>query len=93
MKKPISNSQNDRLSLDRRSFLKTAGLGAMAVSFPFPVLPDYLKGIPMGIVVHSYGARWNSKVESKNYPGFQNALDLINHCHSIRGRRSAGWCQ
>lgn len=83
MKKPISNSQNDRLSLDRRSFLKTAGLGAMAISFPFPVLPDYLKGIPMGIVVHSYGARWNSKVESKNYPGFQNALDLINHCHSI----------
>ncbi|MDI1322227.1 MAG: TIM barrel protein [Algoriphagus sp.] len=83
MKKPISNSQNDRLSIDRRSFLKTAGLGAMAMSFPFPELPDYLKGVPMGIVVHSYGARWNSKVESKNYPGFQNALDLINHCHSI----------
>lgn len=83
MKKPISSSQNDRLPIGRRNFLKTAGLGAMALSFPFPDLPDYLKGIPMGIVVHSYGARWNSKVESKNYPGFQNALDLINHCHSI----------
>lgn len=83
MKNPVSSFQNDRLLLDRRSFLKTAGLGAMALSFPFPVLPDYLKGIPMGIVVHSYGARWNSKVESKTYPRFQNALDLINHCHSI----------
>ncbi len=83
MNQPISHSQNDRVPLDRRSFLKNAGLGAMALSFTFPVLPHYFKGIPMGIVVHSYGARWNSKVESENYPGFQNALDLINHCYSI----------
>jgi hypothetical protein len=81
---PDSNSRNDFPSTNRRSFLKNAGMmGAMALYFPFPVLPHYLKGIPMGIVVHSYGARWNSKVESKTYPGFQNALDLINHCHSI----------
>jgi len=37
----------------------------------------------MGIVVHSYGARWNSKVESQKYPGFENALQLIAHCHEI----------
>ena len=37
----------------------------------------------MGVVVHSYGNRWNSKVESKNYPGFTNAIDLLEHCHSI----------
>lgn len=37
----------------------------------------------MGIVVHSYGIRWNSKVESNKYPGFQNAIDLMMHCRDI----------
>jgi 3-oxoisoapionate decarboxylase len=47
------------------------------------VIPDFMKGIPMGIVVHSYGARWHSKVESNTYPGFDDAIDLMNHCHQI----------
>jgi sugar phosphate isomerase/epimerase len=34
-------------------------------------------------VVHSYASRWNPKVESKKYPGFMNAIDLIEHCHQI----------
>jgi sugar phosphate isomerase/epimerase len=68
---------------DRRSFLKTSGLGLAALAFPFQILPDYLKDVPMGIVVHSYGARWHSKVESSSYPGFQDALDLMAHCHQI----------
>lgn len=37
----------------------------------------------MGVVVHSYGSRWNSKTASTNYPGFANALDLLDHCHKI----------
>ena len=37
----------------------------------------------MGVVVHSYGMRWGSKVESVKYPGFTDALDLMRHCHSI----------
>jgi sugar phosphate isomerase/epimerase len=37
----------------------------------------------MGIVVHSYGIRWNSKVDSNKYPGFTNAIDLIDHCHQL----------
>lgn len=37
----------------------------------------------MGVVVHSYGMRWGSKVESATYPGFTNAVDLMRHCHSI----------
>jgi len=68
---------------DRRSFLKTSGLGLAALAFPSRLLPDYLKDVPMGIVVHSYGARWQSKVESSSYPGFQDALDLMAHCHQI----------
>lgn len=37
----------------------------------------------MGIVVHSYASRWNSKLESENFPGFMNAIDLIEHCAKI----------
>lgn len=75
--------KTNRIQEDRRSFLKTSGLGLAALAFPFPLLPDYLKDVPMGIVVHSYGARWHSKVESSSYPGFQDALDLMAHCHQI----------
>jgi sugar phosphate isomerase/epimerase len=37
----------------------------------------------MGVVVHSYAARWNPKAESRQYPGFAHAVDLIEHCHRI----------
>jgi sugar phosphate isomerase/epimerase len=37
----------------------------------------------MGVVVHSYGSRWNSKIESKSHPGFNNAIELLEHCHAI----------
>lgn len=37
----------------------------------------------MGIVVHSYGNRWQSKTVSQKYPGFANALDLLEHCHQL----------
>ncbi|WP_075351953.1 sugar phosphate isomerase/epimerase family protein [Algoriphagus marinus] len=75
--------KTNRIQEDRRSFLKTSGLGLAALAFPFQLLPEYLKDVPMGIVVHSYGTRWHSKVESSSYPGFQDALDLMAHCHQI----------
>jgi sugar phosphate isomerase/epimerase len=37
----------------------------------------------MGVVVHSYAKRWNSKVPSTKYPGFKDAVDMLEHCHSI----------
>jgi sugar phosphate isomerase/epimerase len=46
-------------------------------------LPSIFRPMRMGIVVHSYGHRWNSKVQSQKYPGFVDALDLIAHCHEI----------
>jgi len=49
-------------------------------------LPSFGKNIAlnrMGIVVHSYAIRGNPKVESKKYPGFQNAVELVEHCHAI----------
>lgn len=52
-------------------------------TIPWFEFPASLKGNSMGIVVHSYGIRWNSKTESKNYPGFKNALDMLHHCQEI----------
>ncbi len=78
MKKQSENSQ-----FNRRSFLKTSSLGLAAFAFPFPVIPDFLKGVPMGIVIHSYGARWHSTVPSELYPGFKDAIDFMDHSHQI----------
>ncbi|KAA9355029.1 sugar phosphate isomerase/epimerase family protein [Larkinella humicola] len=67
--------------MDRRDFIQKATLGALAISLP--KMPAFLKDVPMGVVVHSYGSRWNSKVESKKYPGFTSAIELIDHCREI----------
>ncbi|RCR65937.1 sugar phosphate isomerase/epimerase family protein [Larkinella punicea] len=67
--------------MDRRDFIQKATLGALV--FSLPKMPAFLKDMPMGVVVHSYGSRWNSKVESKKYPGFTSAIELIDHCKEI----------
>lgn len=67
----------------RREFLKKTGLAAAALAFPFSALPESLRGVSMGVVVHSYGIRYGSKVESQTYPGFRDAIDFMRHCHSI----------
>lgn len=74
---------DSKFSAGRRDFLKKTSLATAAMTFPFSALPESLKGVPMGVVVHSYGIRYGSKVESQIYPGFQNALDFMRHCHSI----------
>ena len=53
------------------------------MTLPFIRLPRIFREMRMGIVVHSYGHRWNSKLESQQYPGFKDAVDLIEHCHEI----------
>lgn len=79
----MNPDQNNQLNLPRRDFIKKAGLGALAFSFPFPNLPDSLKELPMGVVVHSYSSRWRSGTKSVAYPGFSDALELIRHCNDI----------
>lgn len=78
-----SFERNDAFSFGRRDFLKKSGLAAAALAYPFSTFPESLKGIKMGVVVHSYGIRYGSKVESATYSGFQHALDFMRHCHSI----------
>jgi sugar phosphate isomerase/epimerase len=67
--------------MDRRDFLLQTSKAAMML--PFLNVPAFFKEMRMGIIVHSYAHRWNSKVESKKYPPFLNAVDLIEHCHQI----------
>ena len=73
--RPVSNR------IDRRDFLHRATAGAVLLSLPD--MPRFLKDTRMGIVVHSYGNRWNSKANSQKYPGFANAVDMLNHCSQI----------
>ncbi|WP_291784334.1 sugar phosphate isomerase/epimerase family protein [Cecembia sp.] len=67
----------------RRDFILKAGLFSMAMNFPGEILGKTEAKRKMGIVVHSYGLRWNSTVSSQNFPGFQNALQLLGHCHTL----------
>ncbi|GAB3639816.1 hypothetical protein GCM10027423_04520 [Spirosoma arcticum] len=48
-----------------------------------PDMAGFANESRMGVVVHSYGNRWNSKTASVSYPSFATALDLLDHCHQI----------
>ena len=70
--------------MNRRKFLyQSATLGIGAMAFPASEASQLFKGVRMGVVVHSYASRWQSKVKSEKYPGFLNAMDLLKHCHEI----------
>jgi sugar phosphate isomerase/epimerase len=67
--------------MNRRTFIHQTTKAAAIL--PFVSVPKIFKEERMGIVVHSYGIRWNSKIESTKYPGFSDAIELIEHCHAI----------
>jgi 3-oxoisoapionate decarboxylase len=69
------------VKLKRRDFLRLASFGVLAIQLP--ALSEWVAGRKMGIVVHSYAARWQSKIESNKYPGFRDAVDLLHHCHQL----------
>lgn len=70
--------------MDRRSFLrKTTTLGMGTLTLPLLKESVFLKETRMGVVVHSYASRWLSTIKSQKYPGFLNAMDLLEHCHQI----------
>lgn len=76
---PMHGQQSNLMH--RRDFLQKTTMGAIALSLP--ILPPLEKEMPMGIVVHSYGNRWNSKVASQKYPGFNDAIELMDHCQQL----------
>jgi sugar phosphate isomerase/epimerase len=82
--------------IDRRKFLRGLGLGIGAAAFGIyganagsntqnltKLFAQTMETPAMGIVVHSYWARWNSKTASDQYPSFTNALQLLRHCKEI----------
>lgn len=68
-------------NMNRRQFINHTAMAASAL--PFLTMPEVFRSMRMGIVVHSYAARWNSKVESAKYPAFKDAIDLLEHSHAI----------
>lgn len=75
--------KNNRIN--RRAFIQQASAGAML--FTMSNLSAHPTGtgkkIAMGVVVHSYASRWNSKANSTKYPAFTDAIGMMEHCHSI----------
>ncbi len=66
--------------MKRRDFIQKSSLAAVALAVNRPL---WGTGGQMGLVVHSYSARYGSKVASQKYPAFNSAVDLIEHCHQI----------
>ena len=67
--------------MERREFLQRTATGVAALTFPsWRIAGEETR---MGIVVHSYAFRWNSKIPSAKYPGFATALDLLQHTADI----------
>ena len=63
--------------------METTSKGIAAIALPFINVPAASGRGSMGIVVHSYASRWQSKAASQKYPGFANAIDLLEHCYRI----------
>lgn len=68
--------------MKRREFIQKSSLASTALAAN-SFLWGLGSGSSMGLVVHSYAARYGSKVDSLKYPAFNNAIDLIEHCHEI----------
>jgi len=65
--------------MKRRTFLSAASGGILPVAWS----ADEKVPNPMGIVIHSYGRRWQGKDSSVKFPPFENALDVLDHCQLI----------
>lgn len=69
--------------MERREFIQRTAAGVAALALPSWTIAG--KETKMGIVVHSYAFRWNSKIPSQKYPGFGTAIDLLQHTADIGG--------
>lgn len=70
--------------MKRRTFIRNSTAGSLAMAMP--VLPDFLAAAPelrFGVAEAGYHMRWYRDLESKVYPPFGNAPDMIDHCHSL----------
>ncbi len=82
MKRNSNLSNESSFETNRRTFLKQSGILALASQSLFN-LGSFVGKESMGIVVHSYGFRWNSKLTSSTFPAFTNAIDFLRHSAEI----------
>ena len=82
MKRNSTFLNDSSFGANRRTFLKQSGILALSAS-SLGNFGHIVGRESLGIVVHSYGFRWNSKLNSSQFPGFTNAIDLLRHCASI----------
>jgi sugar phosphate isomerase/epimerase len=68
------------MNINRRNFLKASAAAAATSALP---AFSFAKETRMGIVVHSYAFRWNSKIPSQKYPGFETAIEFLQHSSDI----------
>ncbi|MBL9176636.1 MAG: sugar phosphate isomerase/epimerase [Verrucomicrobiaceae bacterium] len=64
--------------MTRRAVLLSTA--AFAAALPAPAA---LRGKRMGIVIHSYGRRWQGKYSSLKFPPFGHALDVLDHVRDL----------
>lgn len=70
--------------MKRRKFVQTSMAGGLALSMP--IIPNFASLAPetrFGVAEASYMLRRYRKLESSEYPIFENALDMINHFDSL----------
>jgi sugar phosphate isomerase/epimerase len=67
--------------MNRRDFMAGASAAlALSAVRPSGMLPRAKR---MGVTPATYAIRWGSDTPSERYPGFQNALDLLEHSHAL----------
>ena len=70
--------------MQRRNFIKTSSVGALAMSMPIlPIFPSLPAESRFGIAEASYMLRQYRNLESVNFPRFTNALEMIDHFHDL----------
>lgn len=71
--------------MERRTFIRNTAAGSLAMSMPiFPgILASRVPELRFGVAEAGYYMRWYRDMESNVYPPFRNALDMIDHCHSL----------
>jgi sugar phosphate isomerase/epimerase len=69
--------------MKRRDFIQQAGAVGMGTMFLPTDVPPLFKTMKMGVVVHSYAFRWQSKFDSVKFPPFTDVVMLMDHCAGI----------
>ena len=81
--------------MNRRQFLATSSAGILAAASPLTYGPMLNKR--MGVSMATFAIRWQSEVASRDFPGFQNALDILAHCADLNAGGAqvsvTGWAE